>query len=267
MFTQLIDSLVLNTVAAAAADVTLDKGNISFAGLGTVIPLRKVLKANAYIDTAYNAGQAKWMTYTFTNVDNSTSYTMSLIKTPVVAEGIQQANAAYNGTERYTIVSDASATVTEVATAFRNAILTAIAAGTSAFSTASIVAGALTVKPAVGNANFDFLITLDQTLTAAGAAIGSQSVAQALIPTSGTYAQVAAINPNATVGNTYATLSYRWYPDLGDDVLKQGNNQEGCFEVKVFVNMGDGDAQDLLDECDLIATGAATAGAAAYLGF
>lgn len=265
MQTILVDSLVLNTIQAAAADTALAKGVITFNGMGTAIPIRKVLAANAYRKTVAAAGTPKAMTFTIGNVpDSSTNYTLTITKFPVVSPGLQQGNALYSTTENYAVITDATALASELGILFSAAITTAIAAGRSGLATATDNgAGVLTLTAAT--ANFDFLISMSPNTNTAGLTLGTQAVSTALVETSGTYAQVYAINTNATSGSTYDEFSYRWYPDLGDDVLKQGQNQEQCFEVRVFLKVGAANLAAL--ETELAANAAGTSTASKYLGF
>lgn len=263
----LVDSLVINTAQAASADVALAKGVITFDAMGTTIPLRKVLKDNAYRKTVYAAGTAQTSTFTIGNVpDSSTNYTLSIQKFPAVANGIQNANPLYSTTETYTVITDATATAIELVAALEAAIAVRVAAGTSAFL-APVAAGTNVLTLIGATSNFSFLISMSPNVNTAGLTLGVQATSAALIKTSGTYTQVVAINDDAVVGNTYTTISYRWYEDLGDDVLKQGQNQEQCFEVLVFINVLGAPANSTTLIATLDGQAAGTATAATYLGF
>lgn len=259
----LVDSVVLNTIQAVHADVTLSKGNLTFKGLGTVIPLRKVIKSNAYRKTIAAAGTAQTSTFTVVAPDNSTNYTLTITKYPAVQNGLQVANVLYSGIEQYTVITDATATAAELNALFEAAITVAVNAGRSAFAVPTPSGtGVLTLVGATPN--FSFLIAMSPNTNSAGATIGTQATTVPLVKTAGTYAQVYAINTNATSGDTYDEFSYRWYEDLGDDVLKQGQDQQECFEVKVFAKIGAANLAALITELDAQAAGTS---AGDYLGF
>lgn len=254
----LIASVVLNAVQAVAADVAIAANEISFTGLGPKIPLRNVQEpSGSFKKTLYSAGVAKSMTYTFTSVEDGKAYTITLNKYPAVPNGIQQGNSLYNTPEKYTIVTPASGnTVTTLAVQFKNAINAAIAQGLSAFTTATNAAGVLTIPAAT--ANFDFLIDMS-------ASIGAQAVTVAFVPASGTYAQVVAINSNATSGLLYDQYEFVWYYNITDGVELMGVTKNTLVKVIVFINNADADKAALETEVDAIIAGTHTP-VADYLG-
>lgn len=264
MIPAIIDSVVLETIQASAADVSIIGDTIRFNGLGTPISLRNALQHGGYQAIPFAAGTAKQMTFTFANVDNSTDYTMQLPKYPSTDPTLQVlANDLTNGIERYGILSDASATPTTVAAQFAAAITKAIQGKASWFATATSSGAVLTIVG--GSAASDFYITLNQTVASNGSSVGTAAVSVAWIPTNGTYAQVAAINKNAISTSTYDTYIFRFNKSQPDNLLRMGDSNWFDAQVNVYLKVGATNIAALETEIAAIAGGTHTP-ASDYLG-
>lgn len=219
----ILDSVVLDTIQASAADLILSKGTLSVKGLATAIPMRDVFKMG-FTKYAYAAGTAKVGLITIGSIAANTAYTVQI--TTYYTQGIPLSSAAekYTETKSYVVYTGASTTATQAATQ----LAALINADTSSFVTATPSTN--TVSIAGGDANATFVITVSDT------SIFVVTTTTPYVQPQGTYAIVSKVNPNALSGSTYAT--YIWTiktPIPGKSLNSQGND-ELVGEVIIYAN-------------------------------
>lgn len=228
---KLIDSVVLNTIQASAADLTLSGDKLTVNGMTTTIPFRNVFKLNPYTLTAYSAGVAQVVAVTFDNalVADTKVYHLEVTMTPAVDPGLINANVLYDGVMQFQIITTTGTTGTTVAAAFHTAIDAILAQGGTAID-ASHAANVLTLT--CTNALFSISVRALETITS------SIADTTAYVRPSGSYAQVVLINGSATSGSTYDTHTYRFTQPIDTAYpFTDGVQLEPCM-VKVFVKVG-----------------------------
>lgn len=244
MQSKLVDSLVLNSVAASNGDVTVTNGELVFTGMATTIPINKILTASGVglQHDDYAAGTPKKITVTFDQtkmdaLEDGTIITMLITKNPVNRSNNFIQTDKYSAPEKYAVELAASMTDDSMATAFAAAVTAQISAGGSLFTTAIATANAIALL--ASDALADFQVTFDIDI------VTSTVVTTALVKPSGTYAQVVAINSNADSAKTYDTITIRWIDNVDNTDVFASGPAEDYKEVRIFCDSSDGDSDDL----------------------
>lgn len=209
MALKLFDSGLLDTVAAAHADASLDvaKQELTIKGLSTKIPLRNI-KGKA-TRVAYTAGVAKAAALDLFGSGLPTtneSYVLEIF--PIYPESKLQVD---KDSLKFCVICGSTQTEAAIAVLFQAMIAAAITAGqVNGLISGCTKPGTSTLLVTAASANYDLGFRLKGsgttlTVTADGSTVDS-AVTVAYVAPSGTYAQVVKQNPNATSGSTYDTI-------------------------------------------------------------
>jgi hypothetical protein len=259
-----LDTLVLNTVAATAGDVSLAKGIIAFAGLGTAIPLKDLESGTGitpYRVRAYSAGVAQVSTITIglSAITTGKVYTFQIFKNALFKPSLENnENNMYEGVETYAVQAVTGDTNATIATKFQTLIASAFAKGAS-YVNATVATATITLTAKDAYATFQVVASYDTSLISAFATTTANT------PPSGSYEEVVRYNKSAVSGNTYTAYEFTMWKWYDGQELNHSGGTKRLGRILVFANSASANLAALTTQVNAIIGGTATP-VANYLG-